>query len=255
MGTMGRRWVLLLFAAMALGLAGPLATPLGHARASTPSFHLRFDAEFRLTHLTPGWTQYHGQDGCCRMTYWAPSHLVEGGGILTMKIGRDPAYGRRWISAGMNQARSLNQTYGWWAVRFRMARGTGTALAMMLWPQHGWPPEIDFAEESPSMGASRSEMTTTLHYGSGNTEIHHAIRANFTVWHTMGVIWTPGLIRFRLDGRTWATIRGSEVPHQPMHLCIQTEVGPKGSDHTMPTSRTPSPTRLELDWVHIWRYS
>ena len=231
-----------------------LSTATG-ARSSTPSFHLRFAATFSSSRLSSSWTQYQGHDGCCKMTYWARSHLVPHAGVLSMRIGRDPAYGYRWIAAGMSQGRSLNQTYGWWSVRFRMARGTGTAFAMMLWPQNGWPPEIDFAEEGPGMGASRSVMTSTLHYGSQNTMIHHAVHADFTKWHTMGVIWTPGHIRYRLDGRTWATITGSHVPAQPMHLCIQTEVGPKGGDKTMPTSRTPSPTRLQIDWVRVWRYS
>ncbi len=223
--------------------------------AATPSFHLVFDAEFSGTRLSSAWTQYNGQDGCCRMTRWAPSHLVEGGGMLTMKIGRDPAFGWHWIAAGMSQGRSLNQTYGAWAVRFRMQRGAGTAFAMMLWPQSGWPPEIDFAEEGPGMGSTRRLMTSTLHYGSSNTMIHHAVYADFTRWHTMSVRWTPGKISYLLDGRPWAQITGSHVPHQPMHLSIQTEVGPKGSDTTYPTASTPSPTRLEIDWVHVYRYS
>jgi beta-glucanase (GH16 family) len=235
-------------------VAGILTAP-GATRASTRSFHLRFDGEFSGTRLSSSWTQYNGHDGCCAMTYWARTHLVEGGGVLTMRIGKDPAYGYKWIAAGMSQGRSLNQTYGIWSVRFRMGRGAGTALAMMLWPQSGWPPEIDFAEEGPSMGGSRSEMTSTLHYGSGNIMIHHSVRADFTKWHRMSVRWTPGRIEYLLDGRTWATIAGSMVPHQPMHLCIQTEVGPKGTDRTLPTSTTPSPTRLQIDWVHVYRYS
>jgi beta-glucanase (GH16 family) len=249
MRTVGRTVLLLLVLVTAL----VLATARG-AHSSTASFHLRFAGEFSHGSLSRSWTRYHGQDGCCKMTYWAPTHLVVRSGVLSMRIGRDPAYGYKWIAAGMSQGRSLNQTYGWWSVKFRMARGAGTAFAMMLWPQKGWPPEIDFAEEGPGMGASRSLVTATLHYGSNNTMIHNKRRVDLTKWHTMGVIWTPGMIRYRLDGRTWATITGSHVPHQPMHLCIQTEVGPKGKDNTMPTSRTPSPTRLQIDWVHVYRY-
>lgn len=245
-----RKTPLLMFIVMALVIAGPSVTALGQAR----SFHLRFDAEFSHASLSRSWTKYNGQDGCCRMTRWVPSHLVERGGVLTMRIGRDPAYGYKWIAAGVSQGRSLNQTYGWWSVKFRMNRGAGTAFAMMLWPQKGWPPEIDFAEEGPGMGASRSLVTATLHYGSRNTMIHNGLRVDLTKWHTMGVIWTPGMIRYRLDGHTWATVTGSQVLHQPMHLCIQTEVGPKGKDNTMPTSHTPSPTKLQIDWVHVYSY-
>jgi beta-glucanase (GH16 family) len=244
-----RTLLLLLVVVSALMLAGARV-----ARSSAPSFRLRADAEFSQRHLSSGWTQYHGRDGCCKMTYWAPTHLVVHGGLLTMRIGRDPAYGYKWIAAGMSQGRSVNQTYGWWSVRFRMGKGAGTAFAMMLWPQKGWPPEIDFAEEGPGMGASRSTVTATLHYGSHNTMIHNTRRVDLTKWHTMGVIWTPGRIQYRLDGRTWATITGSSVPHQPMHLAIQTEVGPKGTDKTMPSSHTPSPTKLQIDWVRVYRY-
>jgi beta-glucanase (GH16 family) len=231
-------------------LAAPAAT-----QAATPRLHLRFDAEFTKTALSSTWTQYNGQDHCCAMTYWLRTHLVEAGGVLTQKIGKDPARGYKWTAAGMSQGRSLNQTYGAWYVRFRMNRGTGTAFAMMLWPQHGWPPEIDFAEEGPRMGTTRSVITSTLHYGARNTMIHHSVNADFTRWHTVGVVWTRGRVSYRLDGRTWATITGSVVPHQPMHLCIQTEVGPKGNDRTYPTAATPSPTRLQIDWVRVYSYS
>lgn len=250
MGRIWRKISLLLVVVTALVLVGARG-----AHSSPPSFHLRFDTEFSRTRLGSHWTKYHGRDGCCPMTYWAPSHLVEGGGLLTMNIGRDPAYGYKWIAAGMSQGRSLNQTYGWWSVRFRMAKGAGTAFAMMLWPKTGWPPEIDFAEEGPSMGANRSVVTSTLHYGRRNSMIHHSVRANFTKWHTVGVKWTPGRIAYRLDGHTWATVTGRHVPDQPMHLSIQTEVGPKGTDNTMPTSHTPSPTRLQINWVRVYRYS
>ena len=156
------------------------------------------------------------------------------------------------MSAGVSMGRSLNQTYGKYRVRFRITKGRGVGMCMLLWPKHGWPPEIDFAEESSAVGARRWE-TSTLHYGRRNSEIHHRVHANFTHWHTIGVNWRPGKLVYVLDGHAWARITGPEVPDVPMHLGIQTHVGTNGNTGLDPDSTTPAKVGLQIDWVKVYR--
>jgi beta-glucanase (GH16 family) len=243
------RYTLPIVAVCAAVLAA-LALP-AHASAA---WSLRFSGQFRSGINTRVWTEYHGRPRCCPNTLWSRSHVKVKRGVLRLQNYRDPAYGGRWTSAGISMGRSLNQTYGRYRVRFRMTKGRGVGMCMFLWPAHGWPPEIDFAEESSDVGGRRWE-TSTLHYGSSNSEIHYRVHANFQNWHTIGVTWTPGHLRYTLDGHTWAQITGSHVPDVPMHLGLQTHVGSNGQSGGMPDSATPGRVSLQVDWVKIWRYS
>jgi beta-glucanase (GH16 family) len=236
-------------ATLCIAMLIALAVP---AQASA-SFTLRYYGQFRHGINTRVWTEYKGTPNCCPDTLWRRSHVVVKRGILRLQNYRDPAYGGRWVSGGVSMGRSLNQTYGRYHIRFRMTKGRGVGMCMFLWPHHGWPPEVDFAEESSAVGGRRWE-TATLHYGSRNTEIHHRVHANFTKWHTIGVTWAPGLLRYTLDGRTWAQVTGRHVPDVPMHLGIQTHVGTNGQTGPNPDSTTPSRVGLQIDWIKIWRY-
>jgi beta-glucanase (GH16 family) len=222
-----------------------------HASAA---WSLRFSGQFRQGINTSVWTEYHGRPRCCPNTIWSRSHIKVKRGILRLQNYRDPAFGGKWVSAGVSMGRSLNQTYGRWRVHFRITKGRGVGMCIFLWPHRGWPPEIDFAEESSDVGGRLWE-TSTLHYGNANHEIHHRVHANFQNWHTMGVTWTPGLIRYTLDRHTWATISGSQVPNVPMHLGLQTHVGSNGQTGGMPDATTPSKVALQIDWVKVWRWS
>jgi beta-glucanase (GH16 family) len=234
-----------LCAAVVIALAAP-------SQASA-AWKLRFVAGFNHGLNTSIWTRYNGTPRCCHNTRWRRSHVVVRGGLVRLQNYRDPAFGNNWVSGGMSMGRSLNQTYGRYRVRFRITKGRGVGMCMFLWPKRGWPPEIDFAEESSAVGGRRWE-TSTLHYGSRNLEIHHRVRADFTQWHTIGLNWRPGRIVYVLDGHMWAQIRGSQVPNVPMHLGIQTHVGSNGQTGPNPDSTTPPKVGLQVDWIKIWRW-
>ena len=227
-----------------------LAAP---AQASA-AWKLRYYGKFSHGLNTSLWTRYNGTPRCCPNTLWKRSHVVAKGGLLRLQNYRDPAYGGRWVSAGVSMGRSLNQTYGRYRVRFRIKKGRGIGMCIFLWPRSGWPPEVDFAEESSAVGKRRWE-TSTLHYGSHNTEIHHRVHADFTKWHTIGVNWTPGKLVYMLDGRAWSQITGSHVPDVPMHIGLQTHVGTNGQTGPNPDSTTPAKVALQIDWIKISRFT
>lgn len=238
---------------VAIAVSALLLSPSAAAARSSGVFQPLFYTPFTAPLSHTWWTEYSGTPRCCPSTIWSPTHLHVSGGVLTLDTSRDPKFGGRWVSAGLSMGRSLNLTYGQWLVRFRVERGTGVSMCMALWPKVGWPPEIDFAEESSKYGATRSVMTGTLHYSPKNLMIHEKVSGDFTKWHTMGVDWTPGRIVWLLDGRTWATVT-QHVPAQPMHLIIQTGVGSNGSSGVMPNTSTPAHVDLQVDWVSVSKY-
>ena len=171
-----------------LVLVPSLALAGGHAVAQkqTAKWHRSFSGTFAGGYSRKIWTGYNGTPRCCKTTHWSRSHLVARRGVMTLDNYRDSGFGGQWVSAGISMGRSLNQTYGKWTVRFRMDRAVGVGMCMGLWPKKGWPPEIDFAEESSQYGA-RGVETATLHYGAHNSQIRRKVAGDFSKWHVIGV--------------------------------------------------------------------
>jgi beta-glucanase (GH16 family) len=202
------------------------------------------------------WGAYSGQPGGDPGGWWEPSHVVVRNGLLHLETYRDRRRGggrRRWVSGGVSSAHGLEQRYGKYAVRFRMDAGHGVAGIVLLWPQHGWPPEIDFAEMG-GISPGRRGATATLHYGRHDRTIARTVRADFTNWHVAGVEWYPGQLVYTLDGRPWATVRSRHVPGRNMELDLQTQAGTCGHRWApCPNARTPAKVDMQVDWVVAYR--
>lgn len=136
-------------------------------------------------------------------------------------------------------------------MRFRIDRGYGIGYALLLWPaSEHWPPEIDFGEDG---GGSRQRTTATVHYGAQNSTIARSVSVDFSRWHTLGVEWSPGVLAYTLDGRSWATVRSTSVPSVPMEFDMQTQAGTCGYQFApCPNSTTPTQVNLDVDWVVIY---
>jgi beta-glucanase (GH16 family) len=175
-------------------------------------------------------------------------------GVLNLDTYRDPAFGGRWVSAGVSSARALKQTYGKYEVRLRTDPGKGVATVVLLWPVHQWPPEIDFAEDGGETNA-RDHVTATLHYGAADKQVQRTVHADFTRWHTVGVEWTPGRLVYTLDGSRWAAMSHSQVPSQAMELDLQSQAGTCGDvSAPCPDSSTPARVGFQVDWVAAYAY-
>jgi beta-glucanase (GH16 family) len=223
--------------------------PLG----DLPGWKRVFSDDFNGSALNAGaWGVYSGQPGGDPGGLWDSSHVVVHDGMLELQTYQDPAHGDRWVSGGVSSAQALKQTYGKYLVRFRMDPGYGVAGIVLLWPSSGgWPPEIDFAEDG---GGNRSETTATLHYGQSDAQVARSVKADFSVWHTVGVEWTPGRLVYTLDGAVWDTLSSSQVPSQPMEMDIQTQAGTCGQVATpCPNASTPAHVNLQVDWVVAYR--
>lgn len=213
-----------------------------------PGWHQVFADNFGGALDPSTWRFYSGQVGGDPGGWFEPSHVTVSNGMLVISGYRDPADGGRWATGGVSTAPGFVQTYGKYLVQFRLDRGPGIAHALVLTPANGsWPPEIDFSEDN---GTWRHTTQATLHYGATDSTISKRLSVDLMQWNTLGVEWTPGIIRFTVDGRVWFTITGNAVPTVPMALALQTQAWPcVGTWGTCPDASTPPAVRMYVDWV------
>ena len=218
---------------------------------------LRFTDDFNRCELGENWSTYTGEPGGNPNSRWDDSMVELGGGVLDLKASQQ-ADG--WITGGVSNF-PVTQLYGRWLVRMRADPSADISYHMLLWPQNEtWPPEIDFAE---SVSGDRSEMSAFLHWVDAtgqNAKTNAEIGGDFSQWHTVGVEWGPGIIRYLLDGKVWAEARSDTmVPDTPMWLALQAEAG--ACERRIDWGMTPCtgvgelhPDELsvEIDWVAVY---
>jgi beta-glucanase (GH16 family) len=227
------------------------ADPSGEAMpiGNLPGWNEVFSDDFNEAALDPSkWLTYWGVPGGDPAGWFDPSHVTTSGGVLDIATYQDPADGDKWAGGGVSLRPGLSQTYGKYLVRFRFSAGVGVAHTLLLWPaDNSWPPEIDFSEDN---GSNRQIDTSTLHYGSNNTQQSATVSVDLTQWHTFGVEWSPGKIVYTLDGTDWATMTGAQVPSVPMALAMQTQSWACGGNwEQCPDASTPARVDLDIDWV------
>ena len=247
---------------------GPTRSPAGRGAAGPsglvqPSGDL---ADWRLLHVdgfdrdTTGGTPYlvydQGVSGDKPDTsYWKRDHvLVEDGKLVLLgereRVRVDGKESVRLVTGAITLWQLPRQTYGRYEVAFRIDRTPAMSYALMLWPHDGgnWPAggEVDFAEDR---GGDRSSTRATYNYGDDGVRRilpqHDVTPARpFSDWHILGVEWLPGQLRYRLDGKVWATNTSPVIADNPMVLILQTE----GMLAAPPAGRY----RAEIDWVAVY---
>ena len=177
----------------------------------------------------------------------------ENGRILGEEQAVSQAYGERALNIRPGLIvgpHDPTDRFTYWPVR--IDKGAGISTILLLWPSNGgWPPEIDFSEDG---GGNRSGSTATLHYGANNSQTQYSVTADFTQWHTMGVEWTAGQLKYTLDGTVWATVASPNVPSVPMELDAQAQAGTCGDQWApCPDATTPAHVNMQIDWVAAYK--
>lgn len=175
-----------------------------------------------------------------------PSAITQSGGSLTITAADD-------TSGGM--AQSYGQLYGRWEVRARTDDGRGFGSAILLWPDSEKlsDGEVDIAE----VPSEHREMAHfVLHSGSdGNTLDGSHTPGDYSQWHTFAVDWLPDHITWYLDGRSQFTVTDpTRIPDTRLHLAIQLDEGPVNDWMLAPDATTPPQIRLQVDWVHQYKW-
>lgn len=73
---------------------------------------------------------------------------------------------------------------------------------------------------------------------------------DITVWHTYTVTWTPALLEWLIDGKTYMRAEGRGVPHDPMFWTVNAWVGGWAG---IPGASTKFPSHFELDYLRVYR--
>lgn len=227
------------------------AMPIG----DLPGWRQIFADDFSRRTLGNSWFPYSGQPGSDPAAWWDPSHLAVSHGQLVIRTSREMTpLGLRWVSGGIGLNDRYAGIYGRYSIRMRMEGGRGISAIALLWPMSSWPPEVDFYEDSPS-ARTRNSMSATVHYGAADNQLQRTLHGvDFTQWHTIGLVWSPGLLSFTVDGRSWARISGSSVPTQAMNLAIQVQaLQCTGTWHICPGRSTPRVVKMDIAWVVVYQ--
>jgi beta-glucanase (GH16 family) len=218
-----------------------------------PGWHQVFADDFNGTSLnTSNWYPYSKQPGGDPVGWWAPSHVIVSGCLLTLKGYKDAAAKSSvFVTGGIGMTDAHAQTYGKYLVRMRVDKGDGISAIALLWPRANvWPPEVDFYEDG---GGNRTSMSATLHCGSNGNDTCQMEKDltgyDFSQWHTLGVEWTAGKLVYTIDGTTWATVTDYGVPSIPMVLDLQSQSLACSQHNTCLDSSTPAEVDMQVAWV------
>lgn len=157
------------------------------------------------------------------------------------------------------------QRYGYFEARIKMpARGAGFLPAF-------WLQGVNGKNGSPASHYSdKSEIDIVeVHAADPNTILVHLHdAAHFAAsypsptkvlgggYHTYGVDWEPGHVAWFYDGKKIAQYNGTALNDQPPHyILLNLAVG--GTPHSFAGTAnrsTPSPARMMVDFVRVWRH-
>ncbi|WP_228395090.1 glycoside hydrolase family 16 protein, partial [Modestobacter roseus] len=141
-----------------------------------------------------------------------------------------------------------SQTYGRYAVRFRMDQVPGYKVAWLLWPaSDNWAEgEIDFPEGS--VGGKAHGYSHDVNGNPSRNAWYMDSGMSMTSWRTAVIEWTPDSVTFAMDGKTWTTTDRSAIPTDPMRWVLQTETELSGGAPARGASG-----HVQIDWVAAWK--
>lgn len=190
---------------------------------------------------------------------------LDGEGNLIITARRESFGGRPFTSARIKTQGLFEQTYGRFEARIKMPWGPGIWPAFWLlganvetvgWPQCG---EIDIMEY-------RGQQTNLIHgtvhgpgYSGGNsvTKSYGFENQRFdTDFHLFAVEWGTDYIRFYVDDVLYQEIKpgdlsGEWVFNHPFFIILNVAVG--GNYVGFPTSETPFPQSMIIDYVRVYK--
>lgn len=188
-----------------------------------------------------GWPDTATQRGLPVGGFYDPDRTIwVSDGQLHLRLFRDgtgPVH-----SAALVPRVAIGRRFGTVTERFRVSQpARGYKSAHLLWPLGSCPGcEIDFPEGSWDGG-----IYAYLHPAGGGPQQAFDTGAGWTSWHTSQIQWTPGRVRFLLDGRqVGQSDRG--VPDQPMLWVLQNESALDGNQ-ALPGSAA----QIDIDWVQV----
>ncbi|MCU0342620.1 MAG: glycoside hydrolase family 16 protein [Ignavibacterium sp.] len=190
---------------------------------------------------------------------------LDGAGNLVITARRESFGGQPFTSARIKTQGLFEQTYGRFEARIKLPWGPGIWPAFWMlgsdvetigWPQAG---EIDIME---FRGQQTNLINGTVHgpgySGGGSITKTFGLEQNrFDVdFHLFAVEWEEAYIRFYVDDVLYQEIKPEDLPGEwvfdsPFFLILNVAVG--GNYVGFPTSETPFPQSMLIDYVRVYR--
>jgi beta-glucanase (GH16 family) len=141
-------------------------------------------------------------------------------------------------------------TYGTVEARVRVPAGQGLWSALWMLPAFGDSrPEVDIIEV---LGHETRKSYQSLHRENRDSKpFQHAERGSNLAdgWHVYRLKWLPGELRWFIDGERVFTVKGEDVPDEPMYLIANLAVG--GRWPGSPDDSTEFPASMSVDYIRI----
>jgi beta-glucanase (GH16 family) len=141
-------------------------------------------------------------------------------------------------------------TYGTVEARLRVPAGKGLWSALWMLPAFGDNrPEVDIVEV---LGNDTRESHHFLHRRNPNSKSFKHTEQGADLadgWHVYRLEWLPGMLRWYLDSELIFTVKGDEVPDDPMYVMANLAVG--GRWPGPPNNSTQFPAVLLIDYIEI----
>lgn len=190
---------------------------------------------------------------------------LDGEGNLAITARRESFGGQPFTSARIKTQGLLEQAYGRFEARIKMPWGPGIWPAFWLlgsdinsvgWPQSG---EIDIMEYR---GQQTNLINGTVHgpgYSGGNsiTKTFGFTNDRFdNDFHLFAVEWGKNYLRFYVDDIMYQELKPEDLPGQwvfdkPFFIILNVAVG--GNYVGFPTSQTPFPQTMLVDYVRVYK--
>jgi len=186
--------------------------------------------------------------------WYRRENLREANGCLRLVAKRErtvsPYSGETFdYTSGLIQSKpSFNFRYGYLEARMRLPGGSGFWPAFWTWPSNEqWPPEIDVME---FYGDSLSRLYLAYHGEGGSTGTTVSTQDWTSGWHTFAVHWEPGRLTWYVDGVPRKTV--DRAPALDMYLIANLAIA-NGDRAPAPSSSTPFPSALKIDYIRVWQ--
>jgi beta-glucanase (GH16 family) len=190
---------------------------------------------------------------------------LDGNGNLIVTARQESFSGAGFTSARLNTQGKFSQAYGRWEARLKTPTGPGLWPAFWLlgadidevsWPQCG---EIDIMEQR---GQEPTINNGSIHgpgYSGGNSisSYYSSLVGRFdTEYHIYAVEWGTDFIDFFVDDYLYKRITPAMVPGEwvydsPFFIILNVAVG--GNFVGFPTSQTPFPQSLIVDYIRVYK--
>jgi beta-glucanase (GH16 family) len=190
--------------------------------------------------------------------------FLDGEGHLVIRALKN---GSRYTSGRIKTKGKFEFQYGRVDARIKIPAGQGIWPAFWMlganFPETDWPDcgEIDVME---NIGKEPSVVHGTIHgpgYPPAGVSARYELAGGAPFsrdFHVFSADWTPGAIRFYVDGRAYATFTQADLPaggkwvfDHPFFMLLNVAVGGKWPGP--PDESTMFPQTMLVDWIRVWQ--